>query len=148
MIAYDKLQMYNSHTTAKYALECYFFHQKPIIEFQKLEKRFERTEKEYEVAVEETFRDILIQSPHALEKIDHIVDVIAEIHYGNWQAVLMRIMAFTGDLTSKLQKYNLLHVDFFQIQDELQVKISSTSPPSKRLHSFGHNPKEFSHLLH
>ena len=123
MLAYDKSQMYNSHTTAKYAHECYFFHQKPIIEFQKLEKRFDRTEKEYENLVEETFREILIQSPHALEKIDRIIDAIAEIHYGNWQAVLMRIMGFTGDLTSKLQKYNLLHGDFFQIQDELQVKV-------------------------
>ena len=123
MIAHEKSQMYNSHTTAKYAHEFYFFNQKPIIEFQKLEKRFDRTGKEYEEEVEETFHAILIQSPHALKKIEHIIDVIAEIHYGNWQAVLMRIMGFTGDLTGRLQKYNLLKGDFFQIQDELQVKI-------------------------
>ena len=123
MQADSKAQLNNAYRTAKYAHELYFFHQQPIIEFQKLEKKFERSRDEYEEELEEALHEILIKSPHALEKIEHMVDVIAEIHYGNWQAVLMRIMGFTGDLTSKLQRYNLFRGDFYKIQDELQGKI-------------------------
>lgn len=119
----DKSQLYNSFRTAQYAREFYFFRQHPMIPFQSIVKDFERSPDDYPYYLEEAFRAILLKDPEALRKIIHAVNVIAEMHFGNWQAVLMRIMFFTGDLTGKLFRYKLLKGDFFQIQDNLQAKI-------------------------
>ena len=121
--AEEKSQLYNSFRTAQYAREFYFFRQHPMIPFQSIVKDFERSPDDYPYYLEESFRAILIKDPEALRKIIHTVNVIAEMHFGNWQAVLMRIMFFTGDLTGKLFRYKLLKGDFFQIQDDLQAKI-------------------------
>lgn len=119
----SKEQLYESFEAAKYAREFYFFRQQPIIEYNSIVKTFERAPEEYVLYLEESFSAILMKSPDALKKIIQTVNVIAEIHFGNWQAVLMRIMFFTGDLTGKLFRYKLLQGDFFKLQDELQAKI-------------------------
>lgn len=116
-------QLYNAFRTAQYSREFYFFRQQPIITFQSIVKNFERSPDDYPIILDESFRAILMKDPDALKKIIHAVNVIAEMHFGNWQAVLMRIMFFTGDLTGKLFRYKLLQGDFFQIQDNLQAKI-------------------------
>lgn len=118
-----KAQLYNSFRTAQYAREFYFFRQQPIIEFHSIVKNFDRTSDDLVACEEESFSAILVKDPDALKKIHHTINVIAELHFGNWQAVLMRIMFFTGNLTGKLFRYKLLQGDFFQLQDELQSKI-------------------------
>lgn len=118
-----KEQLYNSFRTAQYAREFYFFRQQPIIEFQSIVKNFDRSPDDYVICLEDSFHAILMKERDALKKILHTMNVIAEMHFGNWQAVLMRIMLFTGDLTGKLFRYKLLQGDFFQLQDELQAKI-------------------------
>lgn len=116
-------QLYNSFRTAQYSREFYFFRQQSIIEFQSIVKDFERSPDDFVSYMEDAFHAILVKSPEALKKINDTVNVIAEIHFGNWQAVLMRIMFFTGDLTGKLFRYKMLKGDFYQIQDELQANI-------------------------
>ena len=65
------------------------------------------------------------EDPQVLDKIDQVMENVENIHYGNWKAVVMRTMIFTGDLGMKLSQYRLLDVDFYRMQDCLQKQVES-----------------------
>ena len=123
MIAENRRQLYNSYRTAEYAHGLYFFYEKRIIDFRTLDIQFEGKTEGYDACLNDALHAILIRDPETVLKIERAIDFIAEIHFGNWRAVLMRIMAFTGDLTSRLLKYKLFRGDFFETQDRLEAKI-------------------------
>lgn len=127
MVADQKERLFCSYQTAQYARELYFFDQQPIIEYEKQGKKEEFSLDAFSMCVEDVFHSIIVKSPEALNKIDYAVDLLARIHYGNWQAFLMRLMQLTGDLTSRLHKYKLLKGNFYDMQDILQRKILNST---------------------
>ncbi len=123
----DNHQLKNSYHTARYAFEFFFFDPCQIIEFQNIHKEFSAMPEDYYDCMEDAFRSILSRDPQAVDKILAVVDFLGDLHYGNWRAVVMRIMDFTGVLISRLYRYHLLDGDFFRMQDELQELVFRSS---------------------
>jgi len=119
----DTNQLKNTYTSSQYAFELYYFEQKQIIEFQHIHRDFTVAPESYYDLLEEAFRAILSKDEHVLDKIVNVVELLGEVHYGNWRAITMRTMDYTGVLVSRLYRYHLLDGDFFRMQDELQEKV-------------------------
>lgn len=115
----------NAYKTAKFAFNLYFFEEKAVIDFQDIHKDYTISFDDYENSVEQAFRAIIAKDPAVMEKIDHVMDNIEALHYGNRYAAQARTMYFTGDLGAKLCRYHMLDVDFYHMQDELQYKVES-----------------------
>ncbi|SDB22025.1 helix-turn-helix domain-containing protein [Eubacterium oxidoreducens] len=116
-------QVHNSLTTARYAYRLYFFEPKSLIDFQDVKQAYNLSQEDFDRFYNEALHAILIKDDSALDKIDHLVDIISKIHFGNHFAVRMRTMNMTGSLTSSLQKYKLFEGDFYFLQDSLQEKV-------------------------
>ncbi|MCD8150377.1 MAG: AraC family transcriptional regulator [Clostridiales bacterium] len=123
LLTEDTSQLKNTYTSSQYAFELYYFEQNQIIEFQNIHRDFTVAPESYYDLLEEIFRAILSKDEHVLDKIVSGVEMIGAIHYGNWRAVAMRTMDYTGVLVSRLYRYHLLDGDFFRMQDELQEKV-------------------------
>ena len=113
--AANQLHIQNSLTTAKEALDYFFFEDNTLFEYQKCRRRYDISFGEYESLSENAFKSILMKSPEALSNIDSCLDLIRRIHYGNKNAVIMRAMNFTGETSYRLHRYNLLEEDFYQL---------------------------------
>lgn len=116
-------QLKNSYKTSQYAFDLHFFEPNRVITFQNIHKDFTISPDEYYDYVEKAFRSILSRDTKALDRIIDVVDLIGSIHYGNWRAVSMRTMDYTGVLVSRLFRYHLLDGDFFSMQNHLQDKV-------------------------
>lgn len=125
-LAFSPAQLKNTYKTAEFAFGLYFFEQRPVLELQKINQFFNATLDDYDLFVEDAVKAILMKAPDVLEKIKRVIDIIGRIHYGNSKAVRMRTMDFTGELASKLRRYHLLECDFFEMQNELQVKVTNS----------------------
>lgn len=121
--AVSEAQLKNSYKTAYYAFNLYFFEQTQIIDLQKINQTFDISLDDYDFYVDDAFRALLTKAPDVLKKIERVIEIIGNIHYGNWYAVRMRTMDYTGDLASRLRRYHLLDRDFFEMQDELQKNV-------------------------
>ncbi len=119
----DLKQLKNTYTSSKYAFELYYFEPKQIIEFQNIHRDFTVSPESYYDKVEEIFHSILAKDENVLDQIVSGIELIGAIHYGNWRAVTMRTMDYTGVLVSRLYRYHLLSGDFFRMQDDLQEKV-------------------------
>lgn len=126
ILAFSAAQLKNTYKTAEYAFGLYFFEPRPVLELQKINQFFNATLDDYELFVEEAVKAILVKAPDVLDKITRVIDMIGRIHYGNAKAVRMRTMDFTGELAYKLRRYHLLECDFFEMQNELQEKVTNS----------------------
>lgn len=116
-------QMLNSYKTARVAFELYHFEEKKLIDIQEIHHDYNDSLDDLNESTEEVFRAVISKDEAVMEKINHVIDLIVNIHYGNWKAIIMRAMIFTGELGSRLDKYHFLDADFYGIQDELQKKV-------------------------
>ncbi len=117
--------MLQSYKLAKFAFGMYHFVEERVVDSRDIQWEYRVSFEDYRESVEEAFRAIIAKDEQVLEKLDHVMDNIEAIHYGNWNAVVMRTMHFTGDLGAKLNQYNLLDMDFYEMQDELQRKVEA-----------------------
>lgn len=120
-------QLKNTYKTAEFAFNLYFFDPRSVLELQKINQFFNATLDDYELFVEDAVKAILVKAPDVLDKIKRVIDMIGRIHYGNAKAVRMRTMDFTGELAYKLRRYHLLECDFFEMQNELQEKVTNAT---------------------
>ncbi len=118
----DLTQLKTTYETSQYAFDLYFFEESPLIEFQHIHKDFTPARDYYDL-VEDAIRAILSKDPSAMDKVLAMVDLFGEIHYGNWRAVIMRTMDYSGALASRLYRYRLLDGSFFRMQDEFQETL-------------------------
>lgn len=114
-----------SYKEARFAFGLYPFEEQPVIDFADIHHDYSVSFEDFAGSVEAAFRAIISKDPQVLDKIDQVMDTVENIHYGNWKAVVMRTMIFTGDLGMKLSQYRLLDVDFYQMQDCLQKQVES-----------------------
>ena len=117
--------MLQSYKEAKFAFGLYPFEEREVIDFSEIHRDYRVSFEDFTESVELAFRAIISKDPEVMDKIDHVMDNIESIHYGNWKAVIMRTMIFTGDLGMKLNQYRLLDVDFYTMQDDLQKRVES-----------------------
>ena len=134
-----------SYKSAKLAFGLYNFEEKKVINVVDAHREYKVSFEDYKDSVERAFRAIISKDSEVMDRIDNVMDNIEAIHYGNWSAVKMRTMHFAGDLGSKLNQYHLLDVDFYVMQDDLQVSVEAcaTMHELKRcIHAF------FEDLIH
>jgi len=115
--------MMQSYKEACFAFGLQHFEKRGIIESEKVHREYRVSFDDYKEDVESAFRAIIAKDKQVMDKIDRIMEDIEAIHYGNWDALIMRTMNFAGDLGSKLDQYHLLDVDFYQMQDALQQDV-------------------------
>lgn len=118
-------EIFPSYQAAKVAFGLYHFEEKRLIEIGSIHRNYEVSFEDYKESLEQAFRAILTKSPDALDRIDQVMEQIEAIHYGNWQAVIMRTMNFTGELGIRLNQYRLLPEDFYEMQDKLQAEVEA-----------------------
>lgn len=114
-----------SYKEARFAFGLYPFEEKPIIDFADVHRDYMVSFEDFNESVEQAFRAIISKDAKVMEEIDKVMENVESIHYGNWKAVIMRTMNFTGDLGMKLNQYRLLDVDFYMMQDDLQRQVES-----------------------
>lgn len=124
--AYEPEQLYSAYKNAQYCHELYFFEQRSLITWYDNAhdiKDAHLSQEIYEKNQEEVFRAILTKSPDVYDKLEASIEALAKMHYGNWQALIMRAMNYTGEISSKLRRYRLISGDYFEAQDELQNRL-------------------------
>ena len=120
-------QMKRACESARYAFGLYFFETAQIMDARSYARPGERAcmAETYEESMEAAIKAVLMKDDSALEQIDHVIDVLGELHYGNRMAVLMRTLDFSGHFVTRLRHYHLLNEEFIAMQDELQDEVLS-----------------------
>ncbi len=122
--AYTKEQLFATHRDAKYCYELYFFDQKPVIGwYEHVPKNKKISPDVYDKNQDKVFHMILTKDPKVYEAFEKSVDDICRMHYGNWQAVIMRSMNYIGEINARLRRYKLIEEGFFSMHDELQQHL-------------------------
>ena len=122
-VSVNRLHLEESLQTAVEACDLFFFEKETFFEYEKRFRPLSVSFDDYENYSEIAFRSILTKSADALNKIEDCLELIRKIHYGNKQAVIMRTMNYSGELTYRLHRYNLLTADFYGMLDQLQGKV-------------------------
>lgn len=121
---YAPEEIRESCESAERMFRLFFYEEESIIDYRDHSSRRQyQALDDYDAALERAFRSILLKSPSALDEIVAVLDALSRFHYGNRSATLMFAMDYTGEISSRLNRYRLLHVDFFQMQDRLQEKV-------------------------
>lgn len=140
--------MLASYKDAKFAFGLYHFEEKPIIDIQDIHKEYAVSFEDFKESVERAFRAIISKDEDVMDKIDRVMEDIEAIHYGNWQAVVMRTMHFAGDLGAKLDQYHLLDMDFYEMQDGLQKLVEKQSTMSRLKQCINQHYAELIHRIY
>ncbi len=119
----DPAALPQSFDEAGFAFGLYPFEEQKVIDIRQTHRESREAFEDYKVDVDQAFRSILTKDEHVMDRIDCVLDDIEALHYGNWQAVVMRTMIFTGELGFLLSQYRLLDVDFYEMQDALQAQV-------------------------
>ncbi len=115
--------MLQSYKEAEFAFGLHHFEEAKIIDAANIHREYNVSFEDYKEDVELAFRAIIAKDSQVLDRIDRIMEDIESIHYGNWDAVIMRTMNFAGDLGSKLDQYHLLDTNFYKMQDDFQKEV-------------------------
>ena len=120
--AYEPGQLYTAYKNAQYSHELYFFEQRKLITWYGDKREPEDAhvfQEMYEKNLEDVFHAILSKAPVVYDKIETSIDAMANMHYGNWQAVIMRSMNYAGEISSMLRRYRLISGDYYVDHDAL-----------------------------
>ena len=122
--AYTKEQLLMTYRDAKYCYELYFFNQISVIGWYEHVPKIKKISPEiYEKNLDAVFRKILTKDPDVFETFEKSIDDICKMHYGNWQAVIMRSMNYIGEINARLRRYKLIDEGYFSMHDELQQHL-------------------------
>lgn len=113
----------NSHKSSKFACELYYFEEKEVIDFQKVNRDYRVSFDDFNHLLEESFQKIAARDTEAIQSIERALKAIENIHYGNRYATVNRVLIFTGALLEKLFVVNLVEGDFYIKQNEVQEEI-------------------------
>ena len=102
------------------AFDLYYFEQKELLYWDGSPHKPTFTNEEFDDAVQQVFRSIVAKADDVEARVDHVLDIIADLHYNNRLAAYSRSMVFTGDLCQLLYANRLLTGSFGERQDALQ----------------------------
>ena len=113
---------------ADWAFRLFYFEPKQVIDYRKYSARQNyESIADFHEAEKRAFRAILTQDSDALERILDGVDALARFHYGNPHGVYILTMQYAGFLCGRLKDYDLLDMDFFELQNRLQNAVVEAS---------------------
>ena len=114
-----------TYEDSQQAFDLYYFDPKQILCWDGTPHQSTVTNEEFDQAVTQVFHSIVAKSPSVPDDIDRVLDIIADLHYGNQGAAFNRALIFTGDLCQKLYANRLLTGSFIQRQDVLQHNLEA-----------------------
>lgn len=106
------------------AFDLYYFEQKELLRWDGSPHQPKATNEDFDDAVKQVFHSIVAKADNVEEKVDRVLDIIADLHYNNRLAAYSRAMVFTGDLCQQLYSSRLLTGSFGERQDALQQILS------------------------
>lgn len=106
------------------AFELYYFEQEELLSWEGIPHEPSVTNEDFDEAVTQVFRSIVERTGDVEQKVDHVLDIIADLHHNNRLASYNRAMVFTGDLCQLLYANHLLTGSFRERQDALQQILS------------------------
>ena len=113
---------------AKWAFELWYFEPQQIIDFRDFSARQNYDYiSAYHEAAERAFRAILTQDPNAMARILEAVDCLGRFHYGNRRGAYILTMQYAGFLCGRLKNYDLMDMDFFELQNRLQDRVAEST---------------------
>ena len=122
--AYTKEQLMTTYLDAKYCYELYFFDQQQVIGWYEHVPKIKKISPEvYEKNLDKVFKMILTKDPDVEKAFEKSINDICRMHYGNWQAVIMRSMNYIGEINARLRRYKLVEEGYFAMHDELQQHL-------------------------
>ncbi len=124
-VAEEPSGMLQTYKEGRLAFGLYAFEEQSLIDFSQVHREYHVSFDDFQEDVDQVFRAIIAKDDSFLDKVDKVMDDVEAMHYGNWNAIMMRTMDFTGDLGSRLYQYRLLHMDFYEMQDELQQRVEA-----------------------
>jgi two-component system, response regulator YesN len=116
-------QLLRTYETAKYAYHLYFFEEKDILEYSKINKAESLSFDVYEELMEELYNSIVSKDKEVFEKIENILNAIEYIHYGNKNAAINRCIMFVGELGKRLKDLNPKAANWRIKQEEKQEEL-------------------------
>ena len=102
----------------------YYFEQKELLRWDGIPHQPATTNEAFDDAVEQVFRSVVAKSGSVEADVEHVMDIIFDLHYNNRLAAYNRVMIFTGDLCQKLYANHLLTGSFSERQDSLQQRLA------------------------
>ena len=116
-------QLLRTYETAKYAYNLYFFEEKDIMDYSKIEKVDGLSFDVYEELLEELYNSIVSKDKKVFDKIENVLNAIEYIHYGNKNAAINRCIMFVGELGKKLKDLNPKAANWRIKQEEKQEEL-------------------------
>ncbi len=116
-------QLLMTYESAKYAYDLYFFEEKDIMDYGKLDKVENLSFDVYEELLEEVYNSIVGKDKKVYDKIENVLNAIEYIHYGNKNAAINRCIMFIGELGKKLKDLNPKAANWRIKQEEKQEEL-------------------------
>lgn len=112
-----------SYDSSKFAYNFYFFEPQKISQYHGIEECNRLSFDVYEVLIEEVYKSIVAKEDTVCEKIEEILKVIGNIHYGDRYRAINRCIMFVGELGKKLKDLNPAAADWRSEQEEMQEQL-------------------------
>ena len=106
------------------AFDLYYYEQEELLSWDGSPHEPSVTNEDFDEAVTQVFRSIVERTEDVEQRVDRVLDIIADLHYNNRLATYNRAMVFTGDLCQLLYANHLLTGSFRERQDALQQILS------------------------
>ena len=116
-------QLRNSLKTSRYAFDLYAFLEEPVVLFEDIHQEFNVSEDDFKEAEEQIFRLLAAHSGEYKKEVEHLIRITRVLHFGNLYGAKHRFLVLTGNINSRLYKFNMLDGEFNRTQDELQHQI-------------------------
>lgn len=112
--------LFATYEDALAAYDLFYFEEGDLVHWDGSVHTPSVTNEDFDEAERQVFKSIVAKSETVMEQIDRVVDVVADLHYGNRTAAYNRVMMFTGDLCQQMYANRLLTGSFRDRQDALQ----------------------------
>lgn len=124
-------ELMTTYEDSLHAFDLYYFEQKEMLHWEGIPLEPIYTNDDFDDAVKQVFHAIVARTNDLESKVDRVLDIIFDLHYGNRLAAYNRAMVFTGDLCQELYANRLLTGSFHQRQDALQHVLAHCSTYSE-----------------
>lgn len=112
-------QLQHAFKTVRFARELYFFDEKNLIDYQDIHQDFTKSFEDYENCVQAVYGCLTAGKSSLLECVSEVLDIIAQMHYGNRYVAVNRCVVFLEEVGIYLREYNLFTDELLNRKNEV-----------------------------
>lgn len=116
-----------AYKTAKFCSELHYFNQEEIIRYGEIDRNFNNSFEDYNYKYKELINSILIREENWAQKLDEVLEIIENLHYGNRYAAENRCIAMAMDLYSELEECRVVSEEDRKEYDAMVARIRNQS---------------------